>query len=135
MNSVFISKICLDKKTWLMQAETEDFFVELETVNMQRSHPKSFALYEEYSRRNIDETIRARRENFDKADSDAKRRLAKEVEREIKNFLIWLKETKELDHTTAHYYSIGLKSLLLGLPVGAQVASLFDTILNARTTE
>jgi len=97
---------------------------------IQERRPRSFELYEEYSQRTIADTIRIRRENFDKADLKDKRELQTKVEREIKNFRTWLKETKNLEPTTAHHYSASLKSLLLGLPAGVQVARLFGTILD-----
>jgi len=118
-----------------MQSKTEDFMVELEAYNIQKSHPRSFKLYEEYSQRNIAETIRIRKENFDKANLKTRRELEIEVEREVENFRIWLKETKNLDASTAHYYSMGLKGLLLGLPIGVQVACLFGTILDTQARE
>lgn len=117
-----------------MQSKTEDFF-ELETSDMEESLPRSFALYEKYSGRGIDETIRTRKEKFDKADLDTKRRLAKEVEQEITSFHAWLEETTKLDRTTAYYCAISLKSLLLGLPAGMQVALLFDVALCTKTKE
>jgi len=118
-----------------MRSKTEDFMVELEAYDIQKSRPRSFKLYEEYSQRNIAETIRIRKENFDKANLKTRRELEIEVEREVENFRIWLKETKNLDASTAHYYSVGLKSLLLGLPIGVQVAWLFGTILDTQARE
>lgn len=116
-----------------MQSKKEEFIIELELYDAEKGHLRSFKLYEEYSQKNIAETIRMRRENFDKADLKAKRELATEVEGEVESFRIWLKETKGLQPSTAHYYSISLKSLLFGLPVGVQVASLFNIMLNTQT--
>jgi len=113
-----------------MQPKTGEFMAELEAYDIQEPHRRSFELYEEYSQRTIADTIRIRRENFDKADLKAKGELLAEVEREVKNFRTWLEETKTLERTTAHYYSVSLKSLLLGLPVGVQVARLFGTIMD-----
>ena len=75
------------------------------------------------------DTIRTRREKLVKTNRMAKQELFAEVEREVEDFRNWLIETKNLETTTAHYYSVSLKSLLLGIPVGVQVAQLFDTIL------
>jgi len=113
-----------------MQSKADDFLAELEVHDIGQRHPRSFELYEEYSQRPIADTIRIRRENFDKADVKDKRQILKEVEREVKNFRTWLKEKRNLEPTAAHYYSTSLKSLLLGLPVGVQIALLFDTILD-----
>lgn len=113
-----------------MQSKTEEL-TELESYYTYVQHPRSFELYEEYSQRTILDTIRIRRENFDKADTKTKRELQIEVEKEVRNFRTWLEENKNLEHSTAHYYSTSLKSLLLGLPVGLQVAQLFSIILDA----
>jgi hypothetical protein len=55
-----------------------------------------------------------------------------EVEREVKNFRAWLEEAKNLERTAAHYYSVSVKSLLLGLPTGVQTARLFGIILDTQ---
>jgi len=117
-----------------MRSKTGEFVAELEAYDVQERRPRSFELYEEYTQRTIAKTIRIRRENFDKTDLKAKRELQIEVEREVKNFRTWLEETKNLETTTAHYYSASLKSLLLGLPVGVQVAQLFDIILDTQAS-
>jgi len=116
-----------------MQSKTGEFIAELEAYDIQERRPRSFELYEEYSQRAIVDTIRMRSESFDKADLKAKRELQTEVEIEVKNFSTWLEETKNLEPSVAYYYSISLKSLLLGLPIGVQVAKLFSTILDAQT--
>lgn len=105
---------------------------QIEAYDIQEHHLRSFELYEEYSQGTIAEAIRTRRENFDNADLKAKRELLTEVEREVKDFRTWLEDTKNLETTTAHYYSASLKSLLLGLPVGVEVARLFGTILDTQ---
>ena len=51
-----------------MQSKADDFLAELEAYDIEQRHPRSFELYEEYSQRPIADTIRIRRENFDKAD-------------------------------------------------------------------
>lgn len=112
-----------------MQSKTGEFVAELEAHDIEESHLKSFELYEEYSQRTIADTIRIRTENFAKTDLKAKRELLTEVEREVENFRAWLEETKNLERTAAHYYSVSVKSLLLGLPVGVQVARFFGTIM------
>jgi hypothetical protein len=118
------------RKLAFMQPETEEFMVEVEAHVIQERRPRSFELFEEYSQRTIADTIRICRENFEKADVEARRELLKEVEREVNDFRAWLEETKDFESTTTHYYSVSMKSLLLGLPVGVQVARLFDAILD-----
>jgi hypothetical protein len=113
-----------------MEPKTDDFLTELKAYDIEEHHPRSFQLYEEYTRRTIAGTIRGRRENFEKAGFTIKRQLLREVEREVKSFRTWLEETKNFDPTIACYYAVSLKSLLFGLPVGMQVAQLFDTILD-----
>ena len=113
-----------------MQSKTEEFAVQLEQHGIMHKRPRSFELYEEYRRCNIIETNRIRKGNYDKADTEAKRELTTEVEQEVEDFCTWLIEAKNLESSTAHYCSISLKSLLLGLPIGVQIAELFDEILN-----
>jgi len=113
-----------------MQSKTDDFLAELEVYDIEERHPRSFELYEEYTQRTIADIIRRRRENFEKTDLKASGELLIEVEREVKSFRTWLEETKNLDPTIAYYIAVSLKSLLFGLPVGMQVAQLFDTILD-----
>jgi len=58
-----------------------------------------------------------------------------EVDVEVERFRVWLEETKSLESEMAHYYSVSLKSLLLGLPIGEQVAYLFGAILESLTRQ
>lgn len=117
-----------------MQSEKEQPIAEIEAYDMEKGNrPRSFELYEEYSQRNIDETTKICRENFNKTDISAKRQLRTEVESEISTFRNWLEETKGFSSSAAHYYSASLKSLLFGLPVGVQIADLFDAILTTWT--
>jgi hypothetical protein len=132
MNRLFINNIYRDEKAWLMQSKTDEPAAELEAYDVQERHPTNFELYEEYSERTIADTIRICRENFDKTGLEAKRGLLTEVEREVENFRAWLEETKNLEPTAAHYYSVSIKSLLLGLPTGVQTAQLFGTILDTQ---
>ena len=113
-----------------MQSKNEELTAELATHDTWKREPKSFGLYEEYSRRNIMETIRTRRANYEMADTETKRKLEAEVAGEVAGFSIWLEETKNLESITAHYHAVSLKSLLLGLPIGVKVAQLFSIILD-----
>jgi hypothetical protein len=113
-----------------MESETEDFRAELEAQATSKRRPKSFELYEEYSQKHIAETIQARRDAHENGDLQAREELETEVEIEVENFHIWLELVKKLPPFAAHYYSISLKSLLLGLPIGVHVARLFDVILD-----
>lgn len=115
-----------------MQSKTEEPKAEIEAYDAQTRQPRSFELYQEYSQRNVIEVVRNRRADYDKADKETKRKLEKEVEAEVEDFRAWLEETKGIQHTAAHYYSVSLKSVLLGLPIGMQIAELFDVILNNR---
>jgi hypothetical protein len=113
-----------------MQSKNEELTAELATHDTWKKEPKSFRLYEEYSRRNIVETIRTRRANYEMASTETKRKLEAEVAGEVAGFSIWLEETKNLESITAHYYAVSLESLLLGLPIGVKVAQLFSIILD-----
>ena len=112
-----------------MQSRTDDFSVELEAHDAWKRQPKSFELYEEYSQKDIAETIQTRRNAYEKADLQIREELETEVEIEVENFHIWLESAKKLKPFAAHYYSVSLKSLLLGLSIGADVAATFDMVL------
>jgi hypothetical protein len=112
-----------------MQSKTDEFLATLEIRDIEERYPRSFELYEEYSQRSIAETIRTLRESFEKANLETVRRIIREAEEEIAGFCAWLKETKNFEHIIAHYYSSSLKCMLVGLPVGVQVAQLFDAVL------
>lgn len=114
-----------------MQSKTEKLPVELEVHEMGDAKKlKAFKLYEEYSQRGIVETIRIRKDTYEKTELQVKEELVTEVEIEVENFHIWLEVVKKLEPFEAHYYSVSLKSLLLGVPIGVQVAQLFDEVLN-----
>jgi hypothetical protein len=130
MDRAFTSNISCSHKAFAMQSKNEEFTAEIETYGTQKREPRSFRLYEGYSSRNINETIKTRRDNYESANMETKRKLEIEVEAEVAGFSIWLEETKNLESITAHYYAISLKSLLLGLPTGLEVAQLFSVILD-----
>jgi hypothetical protein len=109
-----------------MQSKTEDIIIELERSELKEKQPRVFELYEAYSQREISEIITDRRAKFEKADVNDIAQMIRIAEKEVEDFRMWLEETKNLDHTDAHYYSTSLKTLLLGLPMGIQVAWLFD---------
>ncbi|MGA3192249.1 MAG: hypothetical protein ABSD73_07015 [Candidatus Bathyarchaeia archaeon] len=113
-----------------MQSKNEELTAELATRDTWKREPKSFGLYAEYSRRNILETIRTRRADYEMADTETKRKLEAEVSREVADFNVWLEQPKNLESITAHYHAVSLKSLLLGLPIGVKVAQLFSIILD-----
>ncbi len=115
-----------------MQSKIEENTTELEAFDAQKKQPRSCQLYQEYSQCDIDEIVRTRRADYEKADRETKRNLERKAEEEVKNFHLWLEQNKNVQHTTAHYCSISLKSLLLGLPTGMQIAQLFDIILNSQ---
>jgi plasmid replication initiation protein len=121
-------KISTMLKALFMQSETENP-VELEASVPSRYHIRNFELFEEYSRRGIAETIKERREIYEKAGSQGKRKIETEADTEISNFQIWLESVKKLAPQAAHYYSVSLKSLLMGLPTGLKIAQLFNAML------
>ncbi len=108
-----------------MQSKTDERVAEIAAYGIQESQPTSFGLYEEYGRRDMDETIRTRQEAYERADYQA----GEDLRIEVENFHIWLEEAKKLEPFAAHYYPVSLKSLLLGLPISTQVARLFDMAL------
>jgi hypothetical protein len=132
MDEVFISEIFTADEVLLMQSETEGITVNVETLDILKKRVMSFELFEEFTRKSIAETIRERRLIFDKANAKTRREIVAEVEREIERFRVWLGEAKNLEPEMAHYYSVSLKSLLFGLPIGEQVAYLFGAILDSQ---
>jgi hypothetical protein len=135
-NAEFIKKICSEEKGWLMQSKTKDFIVDLEAFAIQeQNNPQIFELYEEYSQNPIADTIRKCKENFDSGEPEARKERLALVEKEIKEFRVWLEESKKLEPSSAYYYSVGLKSLLLGLPIGVEMAKLFDAILDVKAKQ
>jgi hypothetical protein len=111
-----------------MQSKTDGFLAELEALKTEKK-TRSFDLYEEYSQCDIEETIRRSRINYEKANVETRRQNETIVKNEVEAFRAWLEEIKHFKATEAYYYSISLKSLLLGLPIGVQVAKLFNEIL------
>jgi hypothetical protein len=116
-------------KPSFMQSETEDFPAEIEEFAISKRQLRSYDLYEEYSKRNITTTIQTRKDAYEKADAQAREELETETEIEVENFHIWLELIKKLSPFAAHYYSVSLKSLLLGFPIGENVAQLFEVVL------
>jgi len=112
-----------------MQSKTEEFLTMFETRNVEIYCLKNFKLYEEYSHTNISDIIANRREKFNKADVKARKELMAKVENEVDNFCKWLEEKRNFEPTLAYYYSVSFKSLLLGIPIGVQIAQVFGTIL------
>lgn len=100
------------------------------TIESRGDRPASFRLYEEYSGGSLQATISSRRDQYRKADLDSKRRLETAVGEEIEGFRVWLVRVKNFEDDAAAYCAVSLKSLLLGLPVGLQVAQLFDIIMS-----
>ena len=135
MNTVFIIEISREQKPLLMHSETEEFIAEVEISEAPQITPRSFALYEEYSHTEMAQTIRMRKDNYEKADSEARRRLEKEVQQEVNGFCQWLEQTQDMEHDTAHYYATSLKSILLGLSIGVQIARLFGTVLDRNAAD
>lgn len=113
-----------------MQSQTEELTPEQDILETKKRPPNNFTLYEEYSQIDIDETIRTRRSDYDKATRERRKELEEQVEAEVNNFRRWLQESKNLEPNTAHYCAISLKSLLLGLPIGLRIAQLFSIPLN-----
>ncbi len=113
----------------LMESDTERFAVELSESDRQAIQPRSFMLYEEFSRKKIRDAVSRCREVFMNACPERKRDLETEADTEVECFRIWLETKKHLSAFTAHYCSLSLKSVLIGLPSGFQIACLFDLAL------
>ena len=118
-----------------MEPKTEDFMVQLEAGDTPAPKLRSFQLFEEYCHEDIATMIESRRERFERADVETRRLIELETCDEIRDFCSWLQETRQFTPRTAHYYSISLKSVLLGLPIGVQIAHIFNIILTAHADE
>jgi len=125
MDLNFIKKIAENTKLLVMQSEIQESIAVLGEYNIPKGYLRGFELFEEFSGRSIVKTIEERRERFNSGDTEILRQMEKEVE----SFSDWLKEVKGFQSTTAHYYSVSLKSLLAGLPVGVTVGLLFGIVL------
>jgi len=113
-----------------MRSQTEGFTSELEVFEGQKRAPKSFMLYEEYSRSNMVEIVKTRISDYNMATAEKRKELEEEVEAEVNNFQKWLEEARNLKPSIAHYYAVSLQGLLLGLPTGVQIAQLFSLVLD-----
>jgi hypothetical protein len=111
-----------------MQSKTDETLADLDAVPA-NYHAGCFKLFEEYSHRHITETIKNRREAYERADYKARKEIEANALAEILNFQTWLESVRKFTPRAAHYYSVSLKSLLIGLPIGGQIAQLFDIIL------
>lgn len=111
-----------------MESETE-YSAQVDAVEVRSVRPLSFMLYEEYCRLDFGDVARSRRERYEEADDHAKLALQTEVEDEVEAFRVWLVKAKNFEDDAAVFCSVGLKSALLGLPVGVAVAELFDAAM------
>jgi hypothetical protein len=112
-----------------MESENEEFKTAIDISSSRLHRPRSFALFEEYSGTSIDSTVTGRRKKFDTADLAARREKSLEVDREVCVFSAWLVEVKGFESLSAHFHAVGLRSLLMGLPVGVQFAEMFGALL------
>lgn len=125
----FTNEISPTREAFLMQSQSGRVTSELEIIEPE-SIPRNFILYEEYSKNGIAEIIRARRSLYELVNLEKKRELERKVEVEVNDFQEWMIGKKGMDRNMAHYYAISVKSLLLGLPSGAQMAQLFSIVLD-----
>lgn len=114
-----------------MESKTTEFTAEI-AIERKEKALRSFVLYEEYSHKDIGETIRSRRINFENASDLTRMKSVSEVEAEVAGFGAWLQQAKGLESTVAYYCSHSLKSLLLGIPTGVHIACLFDMALEKK---
>jgi|SRR5271157_2201402 len=125
----FTNEISPAHEAFLMQSQTGRVTSELGNIEPE-SIPRNFILYQEYSKNRIAEIIRARRSLYELASLEKKRELERKVEVEVNDFCEWMVGKKGIERNMAHYYAISVKSLLLGLPSGAQMAQLFNIVLD-----
>lgn len=126
---VFIREILQDYRFGVMQSKT-DFGVEIETGGSRKRHLDSLELYEEFKHKDVSGIICLGQKNFSRASCAEKRKLEVQVDNETKSFRSWLVETKNLDDEIARYCSLSIKSLILGMSMGEQIAQFFDLVIN-----
>lgn len=112
-----------------MQSKTDYMIADLDSLIPAKYHVGCFRLFEEFSHRPITEIIKDRRAIYERADSQARKEIEANANTEISDFRTWLKSVRKFTPQAAHYYSVSLKSLLIGLPTGVQIAQLFNAIL------
>jgi hypothetical protein len=113
-----------------MRSET-DFALEIRTTDVKKEPLTGLELYAMFRRKSLEETLESRRRDFAKASDEERSAMIVEVENEIEAFCSWLMETKEFDAHAAHYCSMSVKSVLLGLPAGESFAEMFSLITRA----
>jgi hypothetical protein len=124
------TKYSICNKLLLMQSKATERSSKSTTAQVDRL-PRIFKFYEEYSKTDIFETVKTRRAEYDSATLERKIELQSKVDEEVRDFGIWLKDSKHLEPSMARYSSIALKSVLLGLPTGEQIAQLFSIVLDS----
>jgi integrase len=84
-----------------MQKEIRDFLESITSHNTRKGYLRGLGLFEEFSGRSLQETLRLRKK-------DKERNLEREVER----FYTWIIEVKKLNPNTAYNCVVALKSLM-----------------------
>lgn len=94
-----------------------------------KKHLTGLELYVMFRAKSVGEVLGTRQQDFAEASGEEKTAMIEDVKNEIAAFCFWLIETKDFDAGTAHYYSMSVKSQLLGLPAADSFAELFNLIL------
>jgi hypothetical protein len=126
----FTNEIFPATEFFAMQSQTGKQSSDIRIVDSQYLAPRSYVLYEEYSKNRIAEVIRERRVMYEMTAFEKRKELEEQVEAEVNDFCRWLVEAKGFESSSAHYRAVSLKSLLLGLPFGPQIAELFNIVFN-----
>jgi integrase len=84
-----------------MQKEVTEFLESIRTHNTRKSYVRGLALFEEFSGRSIEETLRRRKK-------DKK----KDLEREVERFYNWVIDEKKLNPNSSYNAVVSLKSLM-----------------------
>jgi hypothetical protein len=97
----FITAKFQSHKDLIMQKEIRDFLESITSHNTRKGYLRGLSLFEEFSGRSLQETLRLRKK-------DKERNLEREVER----FYTWIIEVKKLNPNTAYNCVVALKSLM-----------------------
>lgn len=128
LNADFIMIIILLKDSFPMESRNSEILAS--SLDIDRTLPKSFELFKEFSGRNLANELTDCMNTFANADNEKRERLLEEAEREVDRFDDWLVQVKDVDEQSAHYLATGLKSVLAGLPFGFPIARLFDKLVD-----
>jgi hypothetical protein len=113
-----------------MKSEIERSPVNVGILEVSESNPRGFALFEEFCGRSVSEVYAKSARMFEASSAEGRARLCIEAEAKVKDFRDWLVNAKGYRLDAAHYFSVSVKSLIAGLPIGVEIGLLFAAALD-----